>query len=316
MLETKDLKVYFKSRGKLIKAVDKISISLDKGKILGIVGESGSGKTTLIRAIIGTQKIDGGSILFNGRDMSKFKSKDWKEFRRSVQMIYQDPFDAIDPRYKVYDTVAEGLRAQGLVNNKEEEKKLVYETLERVNLTPPEKFAEAYVTQLSGGQLQRVSIARSLILKPSIILADEPVSMLDVSIRAGILNIFTNLREVDNVGFAIVSHDISTLAYVADELVIMYMGKLMESGNTDEVIEKPLNPYTQALLSAVPVPDPLYKNPNRVMLKGEISYEHFKYGCRLYPRCPFAMDICAKEEPKIIEVSPGHKVACHLFLKG
>lgn len=315
MIMTEDLKVYFRSRGKLVKAVDGVNVQIEEGKIVGIAGESGSGKTTLIRAIVGVQKIDGGRILYDGKDMSKFTKQDWKLFRRNVQMIFQDPFDAIDPRYRVYDTVTEGLRAQGLVKSKQEERKLVYDVLEKVGLHPPEKFAEIYVTQLSGGQLQRVAIARSLILKPRIILADEPVSMLDMSIRAGILNIFTELRETERVGFGIISHDLSTLAYISNYLYVMYMGKVIESGNTDELVERPLHPYTQALISAIPVPDPSYKPKKVVRLTGEISYEHYKYGCRLYPRCPFAMEICAREEPKPVEVYPGHYVACHLYLK-
>jgi len=314
VIEGKALKIFFKSRGKLIKAVDDITIKLQKGRILGIVGESGSGKTTLIRALMGLQKIDDGIILYNDKDISKLKSKEWKEFRKNNQMIFQDPFDAMDPRFKVYDTVAEGIRAQGIASSKQEEKELVYNTLSKVGLTPPEKFSDVFVTQLSGGQLQRVSIARSLVLKPEIIAADEPVSMLDVSIRAGILNIFLDLKETENVGFAVVSHDLSTLSYIADELYIMYMGRFMESGTVDDIIEKPLNPYTQALLSAIPEPDPKHRG-NEITLKGEISYDHFKYGCRLYPRCPFAMDICAKEAPQPIEVSPGHVVACHLYLR-
>ncbi len=314
MIDGKSVKVFFNARGRLIKAVDDINIKLQKGKILGIVGESGSGKTTLIRALLGLQKINDGKILYNDKDISKLKSKEWKEFRKNNQIIFQDPFDAMDPRFKVYDTIAEGIRTQGIASSKQEERELVYNTLSKVGLTPPQKFNDVFVTQLSGGQLQRVSIARSLVLKPEIIAADEPVSMLDVSIRAGILNIFLNLKETENVGFAVVSHDLSTLSYIADELYIMYMGRLMESGSVDDIIEKPLNPYTQALLSAIPDPDPKYKG-NELMLNGEISYDHFKYGCRLYPRCPFAMDICAKEAPQPIEVSPGHVVVCHLYLR-
>jgi len=314
MIEGKGVRIYFKTRGKLIRAVDYISIKLQKGKMLGIVGESGSGKTTLIRALLGLQKIDDGIVLYNDKDITKLKSKEWKEFRKNNQIIFQDPFVAMDPRLKVYDTIAEGIRAQDIASSKQEEKELVYDTLSKVGLTPPQKFSEVLVTQLSGGQLQRVSIARSLVLKPEIIAADEPVSMLDVSIRAGILNIFLDLKETENVGFAVVSHDLSTLSYIADELYIMYMGRFMESGSVDDIMEKPLNPYTQALISAIPEPDPKHKE-NDIMLKGEISYDHFKYGCRLYPRCPFAMDVCAKEAPQPIEVSPGHVVACHLYLR-
>lgn len=312
MLEAKEVTVLFSARGIVIPAVDEASITAEKGKIIGLVGESGSGKTTLLRVLLGLQKVDKGEVLFNGANIFKLKSKKLKEFRRLNQIIFQDPFDSMDPRFRVYDIIAEGLRYHKIAKDKNEEKEIIYNTLEEVGLHPADKFAVKYPSQLSGGQLQRVAIARALALNPEIIAADEPVSMLDVSIRASILDIFLNLKQEKNVGFVIVSHDISTLSYISDEIYVMYMGRIVEKGNVDEIIEKPMHPYTQALIASVPVADPKYKI-EKIPIKGEISYDHFKYGCRLYPRCPFAMDICAKETPPLIEVSPGHYVACHLI---
>ena len=309
MIEAKDLKVYFKTKNVTIRAVNNVSIKIDKGEIVALVGESGSGKTTLGKTLLALIKPLSGKVLWDGKDVFKLKGKELKEFRRRNQIIYQDPFDAIDIRMKVYDVIAEGIRIHRIAKDGEEERKLVYNALETVGLTPPEFFAEAYPTQLSGGQLQRVAIARALVLEPDFIVADEPVSMLDVSIRAGILDLFAKANE-RGTSVLMITHDIATAAYVSSKIYVMYHGKLIEYGSTDQILGNPKHPYTQALISAVPVPEPGYSV--EVKLNEPDSPEPEK-GCPLYPRCPFRKDVCKVQEPELKEVEPGHYVACHLY---
>jgi len=307
MIESKGLKVYFKSRGKTVKAVDGVNVAVGQKEIVGLIGESGSGKTTLGRTLLALQRPVEGDVVWNGKDVFRLKGSELKEFRRRNQIIYQIPYEAVDIRYKVYDVVAEGVRIHGLASTKEEEREMVLKTLENMGLTPPEEYANALPLQLSGGQLQRVAIARALILDPEIIVADEPVSMLDMSIRAGVLNIFTGLKE-KGTGVLMITHDISTIAYVADRVYVMYLGKVVEQGPVERVVENPLHPYTQSLIAAVPRPDP--KSKVEVKLKGEIS--QVQRGCPLHPRCPFAFNSCRENEPQLKEVEPDHYVSCFL----
>ncbi|BBD72359.1 ABC transporter ATP-binding protein [Sulfodiicoccus acidiphilus] len=307
MIESKGLRVYFKSRSKIVKAVDGVNIAVGQKEIVGLIGESGSGKTTVGRTILALQRPVEGEVIWNGKNVFDLRGDELKEFRRRNQIIYQIPYEAVDIRYKVYDVVAEGIRIHRLASTKDEEREMVLKVLENMGLTPPEEYAVALPLQLSGGQLQRVAIARALVLNPEMIVADEPVSMLDMSIRAGVLNIFTELRE-KGTGVLMITHDISTVAYVADRVYVMYLGKVVEQGPVERIVENPLHPYTQALIAAVPKPDPSSKV--EVRLKGEIT--QVQKGCPLHPRCPFAFNACRENEPQLKEVEPDHYVSCFL----
>ncbi|MEW9492389.1 MAG: ABC transporter ATP-binding protein [Candidatus Aramenus sulfurataquae] len=313
MIETQNLKVYFKSRDVVVKAVDGVNIKIKEKEIVGLVGESGSGKTTLGRTILNLQRPTAGKVLWNGKDVSKLKGKEEKEFRRQNQIIFQNPYEAVDIRMKVYDIIAEGIRVHKLAKNEKEEMEMVMNALREVGLTPEEEYANSLPNQLSGGQLQRVAIARALVLDPSFIVADEPVSMLDMSIRAGILDIFQKLKEEKGKSVLMITHDISTIGYIASNIYVMYQGKVIESGPTDEVLDHPLHPYTKALISAVPLPDPSGRS---TLFSTEVREEVEPYngkGCRYYPRCPFAMNVCKEKEPELTGESNDHYVACFLY---
>lgn len=309
MIEVKNLKVYFKTKNLIIKTLNNVSLKVQNKEIVSVVGESGSGKTTLGKTMLALIKPLSGEVLWDNKNVFKLKGRELKEFRRKNQIIYQDPFDAIDVRMKVYDVIAEGIRLHGLAKSREEEKKMIYEVLEEVGLTPPEEFSVSYPTQLSGGQLQRVAIARALVLNPEFIVADEPVSMLDVSIRASILDLFTKANE-KGTSILMITHDIATAAYISSRIFVLYHGNLVEYGKTDQIIENPKHPYTQALIAAIPIPEPGYTL--QVKLNDTEEPDPLN-GCPLYPRCPFRKDICKEEEPKLVEVEPGHYVACHLY---
>ncbi|AEB95744.1 MULTISPECIES: ABC transporter ATP-binding protein [Metallosphaera] len=313
MIEAKSLKVYFKSRDVVVKALDDVSVQVRDKEIVGIVGESGSGKTTLGRTILNLQKPLSGEVLWNGKNVFKLKGKEEKEFRRQNQIIYQNPYEAVDIRLKVYDIVAEGIRVHGLADTREEEREMVLRTLKEVGLTPEEDYANSLPNQLSGGQLQRVAIARALVLNPSFIVADEPVSMLDMSIRAGVLEIFERLRNEKGMGIMMITHDISTLGYIADRVYVMYQGKVIEYGTMDSVLEKPLHPYTQALITAVPIPDPSGRSTLFSVKVKEESEPYNGKGCKYYPKCPLAMTACKEKEPQLIGVSSDHYVSCFLY---
>lgn len=310
MIETKDLKVYFKTPRGVVRAVDNVTISVKEKEIVALVGESGSGKTTLGKTTLGLVKPTSGKVLWNGTDITKLKGKELKEFRLKNQIIYQDPFDAIDIRMRIYDVVAEGIRLHKLAKDKSEEREMIYNVLKSVGLSPPEQFSVAYPTQLSGGQLQRVAIARAIVLNPEFLVADEPVSMLDVSIRAEILNIFLDLREQKGTSILMITHDLATASYVADKIYVMYLGKVIEYGSVDQIVDNPKHPYTQALISSIPIPEPGYVIQTKL---NEPDSEIPTNGCPLYPRCPFRKDLCKKEEPKMKEVEPEHYVSCHLY---
>ncbi|WP_221286572.1 ABC transporter ATP-binding protein [Stygiolobus caldivivus] len=309
MIEAKNLKVYFKTKDVVIKAVNNVSLTVENKEIVSVVGESGSGKTTLGKTLLALIKPLSGQVIWNDKNVFKLRGRQLKEFRRKNQIIYQDPFDAIDIRMKVYDVIAEGIRIHKLARNEEEEKKMVYEALEEVGLTPPEEFSVSYPTQLSGGQLQRVAIARALVLNPEFIVADEPVSMLDVSIRASILDLFTKANE-KGTSILMITHDIATASYVSSRIFVLYHGDLVEYGKTDQIIENPKHPYTQALIAAIPVPEPGYAL--QVKLK-DTDEPDPPNGCPLYPRCPFRKEVCKIKEPQLVEVEPDHYVACHLY---
>jgi len=296
-----------------VKAVDGIEFAIRPKEIFGLAGESGSGKTTTGKVVLGLYRPTTGKVLFRGIDIFSLRGKDLKILRRKLQLIFQDPYESLNPRIKIYDTLAEPLKIHHLVDSRDELDERIYKALEDVKLTPPDEFAERYPHELSGGQRQRVAIARALILNPEFIVADEPVSMLDVSIRAGVLRLLMELRDKYNVSMLYITHDLALAGIVTDRLAIMYLGKIVELAETTELLTDPMHPYAQALISAVPIPDPTLKR-ERIILKGEPPSPIFiPSGCRFWPRCPYAFDRCRKEEPELKEVKPGHYVACHLY---
>ncbi|MEM3711224.1 MAG: ABC transporter ATP-binding protein [Thermoprotei archaeon] len=313
ILEAANLQVHFKIKvgGKkaAVRAVDGVTLGLERGVSTGVVGESGSGKTTLGKALMRLVKPTGGSVLFEGKDVSKLSRGEFKDYRRRVQMVFQDPFDAIDPLFSVYDAVAEGMRILGLYGDKAELDQAVYRALETVRLVPAEEYAKRRVTSLSGGQRQRVGVARAVAMEPDVIILDEPVSMLDASVKGEIINVMSRLKS-EGKTFMMITHDISTVRFFAEKVAVMYLGKVVEVGSTYEVVGEPLHPYTQALVAAVPVPDPSQKVAS--LARGEIPNAIAPpSGCRFHPRCPIAQEVCKRDEPPLREVRPGRYVACH-----
>jgi len=296
------------SERKYVKAVDGVSFHINKGEIFGLAGESGSGKTTTGKVILRLLEPTAGNIHFKDKEITTLGKSEMKEFRRRAQIIYQDPYESLDPRMTIFDFVAEPL----IVHKIGDVEKLVTDALERSELTPPQEFFYRYPHELSGGQRQRVAIARAMILNPEFIVADEPVSMLDVSIRSSILELMVKLREELGISYLYITHDLATAKQVCDRIGIMYLGKLIEEAPIDELIDEPLQPYTQALIAAVPDPDPTIEK-SKAMIKGEIPNPiNLPPGCRFHPRCHYAQDICRKKIPELIEVKKGHRVACHL----
>jgi len=295
-----------------VKAVDDISFFIKKGEVLGLVGESGSGKTTTGRLIVRLADPTEGRIRYKGKDISKLSSREMKPLRKEMQIVFQDPFESLDPRMIIKDIVAEPVHIQKVAKTEAEVEERVKQILREVELVPPEEFMYRFPHELSGGQRQRVAIARAFILDPEFIVADEPVSMLDVSIRAEILNLMLSLVQRRGSSFLYITHDLALSRHICDRIAVMYLGKLVELGETDTVIRKPLHPYTQALIAAVPVPDPSSKRIGEV-ISGEIpSPINPPSGCRFHTRCPYAHTRCAEEDPPLIEVEKDHWVACHL----
>ncbi|MEM4275419.1 MAG: ABC transporter ATP-binding protein [Candidatus Nitrosocaldaceae archaeon] len=316
IVEVKNLRKWFKVKRILgksvtIKAVDGISFNINKGEVFVLAGESGSGKSTTARLILNAIKPDEGSIIFDGNDVTKLNGKELKRFRREAQMIHQDPYASLDPRMKIMDIVREPLSIHEKKNKKEEEEE-VLKVLEEVKLEPAEEIATRYPHMLSGGQRQRVAIARALILRPKFIIADEPVSMLDISVRGEILDLLRDLQMRYNMTYLYITHDLSTARYVGNEIAIMYKGKIVEMGDIDKVLLNPLHPYTKALIEAISEPDPenLYREKNILINKSIIELND--YGCKFYQRCMHAMDRC-KREPNLVEIEDKHSVACFLY---
>jgi len=296
-----------------VKAVDDISFDIYTGEIFGLAGESGSGKTTTGKLIIRLVDITDGKISFKGKDITALSESKFKPFRKKLQIIFQDPYESLNPRMTINDIISEPLFVHGISDEKEITKRL-NAVLEDVKLTPPDEFLFRYPHELSGGQRQRVAVARAIILNPEFVVADEPVSMLDVSIRAEVLNVILELRKKYNVSFLFITHDLALARHLCDRIAIMYLGKIVEMGKADEVVANSMHPYTKALIKAVPVPDPTARRAE-VVIKGEIpSPVNPPPGCHFHTRCPsYIGDVCRMKEPPLIEIDKNHYVACHLY---
>jgi len=296
-----------------VHAVDSVSFEISEGEVLGLVGESGSGKTTVGRLVVRLIEPTGGRIIYRDRMIAELYGREMKQLRRELQIIFQDPYDSLNPRMKVLDIVQEPLIVHGLAQNRAERIDMVTQSLKDVGLGPPEEFLRRYPHQLSGGQRQRVAISRALILHPKLIVADEPVSMLDVSIRSDVLNLMRDLKDKYDLSYLFITHDLAVARYVSERLAVMYLGKLVEVGETRDVIDNPRHPYTHALLSAVPRIDSFSSQTERTIpVRGEPPKAlQVPIGCRFNPRCPLADQRCRDEEPHLVEMEGQRWVACH-----
>jgi peptide/nickel transport system ATP-binding protein len=294
-----------------LKAVDDVSFKIGLGKVFVLAGESGSGKTTIARLILRAIDVDSGSILFEGEDITRYRGSELRKFRINVQMVHQDPYASLNPRMKIMDIVMEPLTVHDKQSSKEERKQKALRALEDVRLQPAADIAQKFPYMLSGGQRQRVALARALVLKPKLIVADEPVSMLDVSVRAEMLELMNSLRDKFRISYLYITHDLSTSRYIGDTIAIMYAGKIVELGPIDQVLSNPLHPYTQALIDSISEPDANnLKMMKRINIKqGQVRAD---IGCRFYHRCPYSMEIC-KNDPRLIEQEVQHYVSCFLY---
>ena len=310
ILEVRDLKKYFKSPTGTLHAVDGVNFSIRRGETLGLVGESGCGKSTIGRLILGLHQSTSGEILFNGQDICKMNKKQLHDLRKDLQIIFQDPFSSLNPRKTISQIIADPLKINKIITDKNEQMDRVRELMETVGLA--DRLINTYPHELDGGRRQRIGIARALALNPKFIVCDEPVSALDVSIQAQILNLMKQLQNKMGLTYMFITHDLSVVNHFSDDIAVMYLGKLIEKAPSEELFAHPTHPYTQALLSAIPIPS-LDNRRERILLKGEITspIEPPK-ACRFANRCPYATDRCRSEEPQLKEISPGHFVSCFL----
>lgn len=316
ILEVKNLKKHFPfGKGKILKAVDGVTFHINKGETFGVVGESGCGKSTAGRTIIGLYDLTEGEVVFNGKNIHSLTSKERHAFHRQMQMIFQDPYASLNPRSTVKEIISEPMEVHGMYPNKQERLNRVYQLLEDVGLN--RDHANRYPHEFSGGQRQRIGIARALALDPEFIIADEPISALDVSVQAQVVNLLKRLQDEKGLTYLFIAHDLSMVKQISDRIGVMYLGQLVELTDSNELYKNPMHPYTQALLSAIPIPDPdIEERRERILLKGELpSPIDPPSGCVFRTRCPMAMEICSHEKPIWQEVESNHFVACHLFDK-
>lgn len=312
MLEVKGLKKYFTiGKGKVLKAVDDVSFCIKKGETLGLVGESGCGKSTLGKTVMKFYEPTGGRLIFQGRDITKLSQKEYLGFTKEAQMIFQDPYASLDSRMTVGSIIAEGMDIHGINKDKKERQERIYELLKLVGLN--REHANRFAHEFSGGQRQRIGIARALALNPGFIVCDEPISALDVSIQAQIINLLLKLQEEMKLTYLFIAHDLSVVKHISDRIAVMYLGAMMEISDSGEFYTNPLHPYTRALLSAIPVADPdRTKGRERILLEGDVpSPVNPKPGCKFAGRCPAAKKVCFEQAPELKEAEQGHFVACH-----
>lgn len=313
LIEVKNLKKYFKAgRKATVKAVDDISFNIKRGETLGLVGESGCGKTTCGKTVLGLYGATGGEVIFDGVNVHTLKSKEKKEFRKRAQIIFQDPYSSLNPRMTVEDIIGEGIDIHNLYRGKDRKEK-IFELLETVGLN--KEHASRFPHEFSGGQRQRIGIARALAIEPEFIVCDEPISALDVSIQAQVVNLLVELQKEKKLTYLFIAHDLSMVKYISDRVGVMYLGHLVELAESEELYKNPLHPYTTALLSSIPIPDPEQeRKKTRIPIEGEIpSPINPPPGCKFAPRCKMAREICKEKMPELVEIKKGHFVACHLL---
>jgi oligopeptide/dipeptide ABC transporter ATP-binding protein len=300
-----------------VHAVDGVSFRLARGEMMALVGESGCGKTTTAQTILGMVKPTSGAIRLNGTDIAQLDERQMRPLRRTLQMIYQDPYESLDPRFRVRDSVEEPMLVHGIGSSRAQRAQLAVEALERAGLAPARLFLDRFPHELSGGQRQRVAIAAALVLDPDLLLADEPVSMLDVSVRAGVLSLLDTLRRNGDMGILMITHDLSTAARFADRIAVMYLGRIVEHGPASDVVRNPQHPYTKALLSVVPKRDPRERATPQILSGEAPNPVNVPVGCRFHPRCPVAEERCKLEDPQLRlpagATSPAHQAACLLI---
>lgn len=319
LLRVEDLKIYYPVAGsgfgkkEFVKAVDGVTFEVKKGEVFGIVGESGCGKSTLGRGVCKLENLTSGHVYLDGEDITEYNDRRMRSIRKKVQMVFQDPYASLNPRMSVFDIIAEPLLVHHLYQDKADLEKKVLDLLHRVGLD--DYHANRYPHEFSGGQRQRIGIARALAVEPSLIIADEPVSALDVSIQAQVLNLLNELKHDLDLTYIFVAHDLSVVEYISDRVGVMYLGNFVEVGEKEKIYSNPMHPYTQALLSAVPVPDPTAKR-ERILLEGSIPSAHKPpTGCKFHTRCSKCMECCKTQAPERYEVNDGHYVYCHLYDK-
>lgn len=313
LLEVKNLKKYYKvGANKILKAVDNVSFSIKKGETIGLVGESGCGKSTTGKTVMKLIELTSGQIIYDNKDITILNKKEYKEFTKKAQMIFQDPYASLNPRMTAGDIIGEGIDIHRICGRKEKRER-IYELLNKVGLN--KEHANRFAHEFSGGQRQRIGIARALAIEPEFVVCDEPVSALDVSIQAQVINLLLKLQNELNLTYLFIAHDLNVVKHFSDRVAVMYLGAIVEISNSEELYEKPLHPYTKALLSAIPIPDPkVTRSRRRILLEGDVpSPIDVKPGCKFATRCKDAKKICHEVQPELKEVSSGHFVACHLL---